>query len=631
MAHASLTGLPDHLLLDIVEYFDTARDVSHLGRVTKYAHKLVEQAGWKAFVKTRFPALTVPVKDGLSWSSATERFTYLDRCWDKRAIQFGLFKTQPPPRQRGRGRIPSRQAVDFHGVVDALHVPSLDQEVVAWGAGEDLQVRWGTAEGTKSNQKWGSILGRDGNYSAGIGDVTTLKIIERTAGAALEIVVGRANGDVELLSAADDDSFGMRTRNLLKLDERENADQMSALSISPGRLAVNCTEWQPDREVLATCRSSYLHLYSISSGNDEDLKPLAFYDMSKNRPPNEESFVRDVKFLGKDHLAVALGGSSQPIQYGTIRPTGIVFEHAVHNPNVRARIEGKLEPALTDVNTIVWAIQPVGHRNDKNLLLSSWQDGTFRLLDARTPSPHDAIYRDNFQPYQAGGPLLVYGTDRFVTGNNTAPTVRLFDFRSPKPYYHSTALSCSPAQPRPRACCSSDSLLPDKSGFMPECRPGIAKGCNWHTLSRSDCYRQDATFWLAYRGMDRVFSLAKASDTSDRFYLGLRGAISEAQLVLKEDIPQRQPKQQSCPDGWQFSKVRSVTMAETGVGLCSSSVHDGLHGELHRGMPELFYNKKMSGKTDDGYVFAEPPERSRLDATLRQQTSVRDRGGFRRR
>ncbi|QPG94470.1 hypothetical protein C2857_006136 [Epichloe festucae Fl1] len=667
MAHASLTGLPDDLLLDIIEYLDTSRDVCRLGQATRRTQRLVEQDGWRAFVKTRFPSFREPGAQDVSWSWVADQYTYLDRCWNKRAVQFSLFRTLPPPRQRNRNRNgggPPGQAVDFHGVVDARYVSGLDQEVVAWGAGEDIQVRWAARVGSSSKGKdgaasagagsWGSILGREGGYSAGTGDVTALKMMESPAAGGddgdggvrrPQVVVGRANGDVEVLSVANDSSFGKPMRSVVKLDARADSSdgrQLPApMSISPGRLAVSCTEWQPDTDMLAASRSSLLHLYKMAPEEEDaelaELEPLSFNDMSAGRPPNQGSLVRDIKFLDRDHVAVALGRSSQPIQYGTVRPTGVVFEPAAHNPDVYARKQGRLQPplsALTDVNTIVWAIEPVGHKNSKNLLLSSWQDGTFRLLDARTPSPHDAIYRDNFQPYQAGGPLLVYGTERFVTGNNTAPTVRFFDFRFDKPYFHSAASECSSAQPQPRVCCSSGTTNLPKLGRSgndiaseSECKPGRPGRCPWHALSRTDCYRQDATLWLGYRGMDRVFSLARASDTSDKFYLGLRGAVAEAQLVLKEDVPsRRETRNPSCPDGWRVSSVSSVTVAETGVGLCTSRVHDGLHGELHSGMPALFYNKDTADEANTENGLADPPQRSRLDTALRQQLPMRRRG-----
>ena len=126
--------------------------------------------------------------------------------------------------------------------------------------------------------------------------------------------------------------------------------------------------------------------------------------------------------------------------------------------------------------------------------------------------------------------------------------------------------------------------------------------------------------------MDRVFSLAKASDTSDKFYLGIRGAIAEAQLVLSEDIPSRQQKAQPCPNGWHVSRLPNVNAAETGVSLRMSSVHEGSHGDLHNGMPEMLHQYDGSA-TDQGYrVLLDAPKRGRLDSAWRQQKSMRQNG-----
>ncbi|TWU77728.1 hypothetical protein ED733_008514 [Metarhizium rileyi] len=625
MEAASLASLPDDLLLDIIEYLDTARDTSHLGRVSSRTHQLVERAGWKTFVKTRFPSLRAPCEDGVSWSRLVNTFSYLDRCWDRRALQLSVFRSQPLPRRRdvARHRQP-RQAIDFHGIVDAHHVPSSDEELVVWGAGEDLHVR--RSDGSR-HQTWRSVLGTDTEYAPGTGDVTCLKMIERRAGVP-EIVVGRANGDVQVLSAAkSNESFGRPTRAVIKLDDDDDDDDDAQspwpFRISPGRRAVTCTDWQPDADMLATCRSSRLHLYKVEEVEEAGRGPLACHDMARDRPCNEESLIRDVKFLGDAKIAVALGGSSQPVRFGSMRPTGV--DMFVPPAPASASQDGGASADVTNV----WSMQPVGHarNSNSNLLLSSWHDGSFRLMDVRTPSPHDAVYRDTFQPYHAGGPLLVYGTERFVSGNSTGPTLRFFDFRYPKPYLHSAAEPCSPHEPLPRAVCSPRTPpLDGDAAVVRTCDPGTARRCTWHAAMQSPCYRQDTTLWLGHGVLDRVFSLAKASDTSDCFYLGLRGAVAEAQLVLEDDIPTRRQKRPPCPAGWKVSGLPNLAMADTGISLCTSDVRVGSHGHLHSRMPEMLYHYDGPGKNRDHRQLLDAPDGTRFDTTWRQQVPVRRRG-----
>ncbi|KHO01730.1 F-box domain, cyclin-like protein [Metarhizium album ARSEF 1941] len=619
MAPASLASLPDDLLLAIVQHVDTARGTSHLGLVSKHTHHVVQQAGWKTFVKTRFPSLQVPRGDARSWSSVADLLSYLDRCWDKRAIRLSLFRSQNQPAPRGKAAAARRprQAIDFHGVVDALDVPSLGGEVVAWGGGEDVHVRWrDDSEQRARQQAWRSILGRDAGYAPGTGDATCLKVMERRAGLP-EVVVGRANGDVQILSAANDESFGQPTEAAGGLDADADADgdgrrdarpRAPPSGISPGRMAVVCAEWHPAADVLATCRGSRLHLRRIPLEREAGApEPPAFHDMSRDGGRSgrsistQESLIRDVKFLGGTGIAVALGASSQPIRHGTMRPTGLEFAPASHSPDV----------------TTVWSMQAVGHRHNSNLLLSSWHDGSFRLMDVRSPSPYDAVYRDTFQPYHAGGPLLVYGTERFVSGNNTAPALRFFDFRFPKPYFHSTALPCSPRKPQPTPVCSSGEPPEEEETAAWRCEPGNGRRCTWHAAMESPCFRQDSTLWLGRRGLDRVFSLAKASDASDRFYLGLRGAIAEAQLVLDEDVPARRPSVPPCPAGWRVSEAPDTTMADTGISLCASSVHDASHGDFHNRMPEMLYHYR--GQTNQRFCeLLDPPEGTRFDTAWRR-------------
>ncbi|KAG6006187.1 hypothetical protein E4U21_007226 [Claviceps maximensis] len=230
MSPASLTSLPNDLLLDVIEHLDTSRDVSRLGRAGRRTHQLVEQHGWRAFVKTRFPSFGGDAGAGLSWRDMADRYTYLDRCWETRAVRFDLFSVAGRAACGGRGGggggggAPLRQAVGFHGVVDARYAADGDQEVVAWGAGEDLYVRWAAVSGSSRRdngcdgggrhdggrrgrgERWASILGRCGNYAAGAGDVTALKLLDGAGHGdacawGTRIVVGRANGDVQLLHA----------------------------------------------------------------------------------------------------------------------------------------------------------------------------------------------------------------------------------------------------------------------------------------------------------------------------------------------------------------------------------------------------------------------------------------------
>lgn len=148
-----------------------------------------------------------------------------------------------------------------------------------------------------------------------------------------------------------------------------------------------------------------------------------------------------------------------------------------------------------------------------------------------------------------------------------APSIRLYDFRYPKPYHHSDGLACSPDLPSPRPPFrrADDSAV----GGPDQClNQGDMRSCNWHAESRRDVWRPDSTLHLGDAGYDRVHALAKASDLSDTFYCGLRGAVTEMSLRLGEDVTD-EDLTRSAPPGWRAGVPRGkIALAETGISLC---------------------------------------------------------------
>lgn len=208
-----------------------------------------------------------------------------------------------------------------------------------------------------------------------------------------------------------------------------------------------------------------------------------------------------------------------------------------------------------------------------------------RLFDIRTPSPQDAIYRDRFQPYEAGSSLLVYGTERFVAGSNTAPDLRLFDFRYPKPYHYTSALPCSPQAPFPIPKDAQRAWSPSwKTGEQrTHCNHTLNQPCPWHDLSTRDYWRPDATVHVGHSMYDRIYCLSKASDISNTIYCGLRGAFMEMNMQLTTDIDRAQASP-TLPPGWSTGRPGGrVSLIETGSSLCQSS---GWSTEI-QSVPEL--------------------------------------------
>ncbi|KAF7545443.1 hypothetical protein G7Z17_g9169 [Cylindrodendrum hubeiense] len=611
MDRTSLGSLPDDLLLDIVEYLDTARDVAHLAASTKRTHNLVQQDGWRTFVKTRFPSLDVPVNSQTKWSSIADRATYMDRCWDKRGFWMNVLneKSQQQPQQRnGRAprRFPRGQSVSFHAVLDARLSSSLQDEVIAAGVGENLMIRVKPQNG-KRPDVWHQLQGQTHGYRPGTGDVTAVSVMEREGRPV--VAVGRANGDIQVLSAEDD--FAQSLQNLTLGDAQESTGVIDPMKKSPGQLAVSWTEWQPESNLLASCKGSLLALHNLSTTDATGLDPVAHYDFSQASAQGEASLVRGAKFMSKDVIACALGGTREPLRWGKLTPTGLEFVNASRNLPV-------LEDAakLTDIRigekTAIRAIEPVRGGGSDNLLLSAWDDGTYRLMDIRTPSAHDAIYRDSFQPYEAGSSLLVYGMERFVAGSTTAPDIRLFDFRHPKAYHHTTALPCSTEWPSPSQ--RDDRSMWEKNWRAdwrsPQCDSQNGSMCAWHYQSKWDYWRPDATIHLGSPTYDRIYCLSKTSNLSDTIYCGVRGAILEMNLQLTDDARPSRTKR-TVPAGWRMGRPGGkISLIETGDNLIQIKEWAPLN---RGGVPELI----MQQPKPQSYASSpDQARRNRLDSAF---------------
>ncbi|KAF5682730.1 hypothetical protein FDENT_7517 [Fusarium denticulatum] len=556
MDRTSLASLPDDIVLDIVEHLDTARDVAHVSALTKHLQSLMRQDGWRTFVKTRFPSLQIDINSETRWTFVADRATYLDRCWEKRGFWVNVLHEKKNQPERFQRRVAGSQSVLFHSVLDARLISSLNNEVIAAGVGENLMVCIKPIDGPQD--AWYQIGGHDHGYRAGTGDVTATSVTENDG--IPNIVVGRANGDISIHSGKD--KFVTIAKHLSPTDEALLSHASDPMRKSPGQVAVSSLQWHPETNLLASGKGSVLTLYNLGVSDDQVLSPLDYHEFSKASPADEASLLRSTKFMGKDIMACALGGTRNPLRWGQLTPAGLQFFN-------------------THSNSI--------------------------LVDIRTPSPQDAIYRDRFQPYQAGSSLLVYGTERFVSGSNTAPDIRLFDFRYPKPYHHTTALPCSPQWPFPSQ--KDDHIM--KQGWAPEhqpqkCDPQNGVLCYWHGASRRNYWHPDATIHIGSPTYDRIYCLAKASDLSDTIYCGVRGAILEMNLHLTEDMAHKH-NQRTTPTDWSMGRPGGkISLIETGVSLTQTK-----EWSLdNRGVPELIVQQPRPRKRIE---LSDEEKRHRLD------------------
>ncbi|PHH82371.1 hypothetical protein CDD82_6206 [Ophiocordyceps australis] len=553
----SLDRLPDHVLLDIAQHLDTARDVCHVGRLSRRTQRLMQMHGWRAFVGMRFPSMAVAADETTQWRAVAQQLTRLDRCWEKRGFRLHLFVQDVARRQARRG-----QSVAFQGLVDAALVDAGQTELLACGVGEELVLRWRDVQPDRAGDwlddrpdDW--LGGQRHGYAAGQGDVTALSVCRGAQRPA--VVVGRANGDVGVHSAAvGGGALGSPSTKLLWPTTAQAAG-----ATSPGRTAITCMAWNAQSQLAACGRDTFVTLYHVDAAQTQ-IRPRAALNVSKpTSPASPRPLLHCLKFVGDDAVACGIGSATDALQCAKIRPTGLDLCSPCYTATEQ---EGKQS---------VRAMEPIA--SNPHLLLTAWSNGAYRLLDMRTPARHDVWYRDQFQPFEAAHSLLAYGLERFVGGGHSEPVLRLFDFRWPKPYHHFNALPCSSSSPRPGPPADVLSRGRDWQGHdereassaaPSHCDYTSGKQCNWHKLSALPAWRPDSTLFLGLEPSNAVFCLSKATDCSDSFYCGLRGGIMEVSLSLSGDTAPSASRRVAAPPGWKVQSRAQVALMETGISCC---------------------------------------------------------------
>jgi hypothetical protein len=163
--------------------------------------------------------------------------------------------------------------------------------------------------------------------------------------------------------------------------------------------------------------------------------------------------------------------------------------------------------------------------------------------------------------------------------------VKIFDFRWTKGYYHTAALPCGNQRPFPAPYQPFSSPPKDTTRRRARCDRAAGRPCRWHELSRDLYYRPNVNFYLTnglprYYQRTRVCSLAKASDVSSGFYIGISGGVVEASLGPPDGIGAKGLGLRECraiPShcGYKEWPVKADFM-ETGDGLSSKKNHDAI-------------------------------------------------------
>ncbi|XXG95683.1 hypothetical protein Hte_001952 [Hypoxylon texense] len=549
----SLTALPAEIFHLVLSHLDTARSVSHLALTCKGLHRLVSDCGWRIFITSRFNSFSLPeISSQDEWVERARALTSQSRDWDRRAFTLDVLKPPAKPSTRNYNRSNPPQSIASNILVDAHHQRNGNdaQDLIFWGAGEDIFGLVRHTRGVKASaDEWLDFSGSSAGYRSGRDDVTCVTILKDTKytygrGDDPQVLVGRANGELDILSMSSED-FG---KKLLRFRGINTASQTPLGNTTPPT-QIQSLDINYQRGLLAAGTKQSVLLYhlagaerngsSLANEDDTDLvkAPSGHVDevwADEAIPLKEESqgsyafeFIRSVKFVNESTLAVGLNKCGNPLQY--LERTEAGFEKTAaakitSSDHISNGYKFRTVRAILPVNTSSLA------SGGGNAVLSSWDDGTIRLQDLRTPSRIDKIFQDNFDLTAPINSLLTHGLERFIAGSAYAPVLKVFDYRWPKGYYHTESLPCGNDRPYPTPrppTIVTEPYFPDNRSH---CDHVGGRPCRWHALSRHDFYRPNATFYIPVTSgpdLSPVYSLASPSDDSPSLFAGLSGRLVE--------------------------------------------------------------------------------------------------------
>lgn len=539
-----LDALPDDVLLLVIVHLETAKDIRALLLANRRLASLVradDEGGWRAFVRSRFPSIPIPFVPSSSsssypkWGKVASSLTWQSRAWDRRSLSFQAMLPAANLNQRRAPR--RRQGTPYHPVLDAHFDFAAKEELVVWGAGENFLAkrrRQGRGGAHPEKVVWHSLDGKDLGYSAGRDDITAVSVVEGV-GNGLGALVGRDNGNLALLDLSEE-KFGEKLADFspdyATVDEAEYVGPTTRFNQG----TIISTDVLSRKRLVAAATKAGVQLYHLPEESGANVQPSGYLDLTTHHFDQPNTILGYARWMGEDTMAFALKGCEHQLRHATITPTGIETVSSYKN----TAMEDQFDISYSKGRLCAHSLTPIEATSvtggNSNLLLTAWRDGSVRLQDIRTQSPFDLVYCDNIDPWSDFEALLPFGTSHFVAGGAHGATVKIFDFRWPRDYYHTAAMPCSPEKPFPKP------IQPFLEPPSPSSKPrnhcdALFSGsrCRWHEQSRDLYYRPNGTFFFskslprkdAYAG---VWSLARSSSLSPNFYIGISGGVVEASL-----------------------------------------------------------------------------------------------------
>jgi len=378
-----LDSLPDDILYVIVAHFETAREVASTSQTCRRLHQFMSDKGWRTFSLGRFPSLSASLHDKLSWSQLAQSLTFQSRCWDRRSLSFtSILPLAGASRPQGRGgSYVSRAAQSYHTVLDAHYDIGSGEELLAWGAGENLVARF-RQRGPRGAPavEWRQLSGKDLQYKPGYDDISALRIVEdpRGRGGTRGILTGRHNGEISLHSA-DKDGFG----RLLSTFTPEDAPLVTSGHDVVQQKVIHSLDVSRSR-VIAAATQSHLLLYNLDDETVETAHPHVALSLADHSRHTGKLGRTAAKWMAEsDLLAVALSVRDKPLHYVKVVPWGCSLTAAAKNPELNERFQ------ISDGSICTNSIQPIGNFSvpggGGSLLLSAWTSGVCKSVSPLVP------------------------------------------------------------------------------------------------------------------------------------------------------------------------------------------------------------------------------------------------------
>lgn len=615
-----LDALPDDILFIILTHLECASDIRSILLANKRLNALIQTQddGWRILIRSCFPGASLPPQSSSPtssesakqppWHDLARTLTWQSRAWDRRSLSFRAMLPIPSRNQRAAAR--RRQATPFHPVLDAHFDTSSEEELVVWGAGENLVARRCRAGkgGTSLSGKvvWHRVDGKEMNYVAGYDDIRAVSLVDGVGTGGLCALVGRDNGHLGLLDVSGD-MFGQPLADFSPAHATRRVEGMGEnWALNDHQKTINSVDVLHQKRLVAAATKAGVYLYSLPEEPGVDVPPLAYLDLTNKHFEQPGITLGHARWMNEGTMALALQGCQHQLRYATLTPTGIESVAPYKN----AALEDQFDISYAKGRLCTNSLTPIDASSvaggDSKLLLSAWRDGSVRLQDLRTPSPFDLVYCDNIDPWSDFESLLPFGTFHFVAGGAHGASIKVFDLRWQRDYYHTAAMPCGADAPSPRP---HQPFLPSPSARQPvtgeairdRCDHVVAgRRCRWHELSRDLYYRPNGTFFFskslpredAYAG---VWSLARASPLSPNFYIGISGGVVEASLCSATTTPDGNHPETDPVSGWTDLAGQGLGVGYSTVGLDASLMETG-DGVMYRDNDRSVRMPPMRGK-----------------------------------